>query len=509
VNTTTPPHLTLLSASEPLPLGSSFGSKRGAGSKVDSLAVAAKLFEGKPTISSNAVTAAIAEECGVDFAVILNQWPEFSAKAGELIEVPIDHNSIKRLYIVGVGEESGNDYRKAGVALGRKVKGKSVTVLNAILSDKTYAVLHINALALSQYIWSAKSAPKAKPCTFIFSPKAANIENEIDYSRAQIDAVWLARDLIHATSDEKNPAWMATQTSRAVKKVASSDLTVKVHSGAALKNFGGLRAVGGSQPTPGPRMIEVSYAPRGSAKWPHVVLVGKGITFDTGGYSLKRGWEEMAPMKTDMSGAAIVMATTVAMAEIAPKVRVTALMMCAANLISSTAQRPSDVITQYGGTTVEVLDTDAEGRLVLADGLAYADLELKPDYLIDVATLTGAARIGLGRQYAAMYSRDANLAHDIHEAGKRIGDNAWQMPLVDDYAEALHSDIADYAHIDRQHFGGGSITAALFLEKFVGSRRWAHLDIAGTGRSDSDSGENPKGGTASGVRLLIEWIASL
>jgi leucyl aminopeptidase len=108
-----------------------------------------------------------------------------------------------------------------------------------------------------------------------------------------------------------------------------------------------------------------------------------------------------------------------------------------------------------------------------------------------------------------MYSRDDALAYELHEAGKRIGDNAWQMPLVDDYAEALHSDIADYAHIDRKHFGAGSITAALFLEKFVGERRWAHLDIAGTGRSDSDSGENPKGGTASGVRLLIEWIRSL
>ena len=256
-------------------------------------------------------------------------------------------------------------------------------------------------------------------------------------------------------------------------------------------------------------MIEVTYAPRGSAKWPHVVLVGKGITFDTGGYSIKRGWEDMAPMKTDMSGAAIVMATTLAMAEVAPKVRVTALMMCAANFISATAQRPSDVITQYGGTTVEVLDTDAEGRLVLADGLAYADLELKPDYLVDVATLTGAARIGLGRQYAAMYSRDAHLAADLHEAGKRIGDNVWHMPLVDDYAEALHSDIADYAHIDRKKFGAGSITAALFLEKFVGDRRWVHLDIAGTGRSDADAGENPKGGTASGVRVLIDWIKSL
>jgi leucyl aminopeptidase len=413
---------------------------------------------------------------------------------------------VKRLYIVGVGTLTQSDYRKAGAALGRKVKGKSVNVLNGIITTSEHAVVHLNALALSQYLWNRKSAKKPERCTFIH---AGNFAPELDYSKALIQAVWLARDLIHEPSDAKNPAWMASETKRALKKANSSALSVNVLSGAALKEFGGLRAVGGSQPDPGPRMIEVRYAPKGSAKWPHVVLVGKGITFDTGGYSLKRGWEEMAPMKTDMSGAAIVMATTLAMAEVQPKVRVTALMMCAANFISGTAQRPSDVITQYGGTTVEVLDTDAEGRLVLADGLAYADLTLKPDYLVDVATLTGAARIGLGRQYAAMYSRDQKLAANIHDAGERIGDNAWRMPLVDDYSAALHSDIADYAHIDRQRFGGGSITAALFLEKFVGKRRWVHLDIAGTGRSDSDSGENPKGGTASGVRLLIEWISSL
>jgi leucyl aminopeptidase len=472
----------------------------------DAVALAAASSDNGPTLSSNPVADRAVAEFALDFTHVLSQWPEFAAKAGELIEIPVNQGSVKRIYIVGIGTGEAADYRKAGVALGRKVKGKSVTVFNGILSTRDHAVVHLNALALSQYLWNRKTSTTPKSCTFIHYGKFAA---EVEYSHALVEAVWLARDLIHETSAEKDPAWMAAETKKAVKKINSSALSVKVLSGAALNKFGGLKAVGGSQPNPGPRLIEVSYAPRGSAKWPQVVLVGKGITFDTGGYSLKRGWEDMAPMKTDMSGAAIVMATTLAMAEVAPKVRVTALMMCAANFISSTAQRPSDVITQYGGTTVEVLDTDAEGRLVLADGLAYADLELKPDYLVDVATLTGAARIGLGRQYAAMYSRDARLAADLHEAGKRIGDNVWHMPLVDDYSDALHSDIADYAHIDRKHFGAGSITAALFLEKFVGDRRWVHLDIAGTGRSDADAGENPKGGTASGVRVLIDWIKSL
>ena len=170
--------------------------------------------------------------------------------------------------------------------------------------------------------------------------------------------------------------------------------------------------------------------------------------------------------------AAAVLVATVAMARIKPKARVTALLMAAENSISSTAQRPSDVIKQYGGTTVEVINTDAEGRLVLADGLAYADLHLEPDYLIDLATLTGAATLGLGRQYAAMYTRNKPLANKLTDFGEKIGEKVWHMPLVDDYSVALESEIADINHLaDKFDFSAGSITAALFLEKFVGDQR--------------------------------------
>jgi leucyl aminopeptidase len=142
--------------------------------------------------------------------------------------------------------------------------------------------------------------------------------------------------------------------------------------------------------------------------------------------------------------------------------------------------------------------------------LAYADLNLNPDYLIDIATLTGAATLGLGRQYAAMYTRDSKLAEQLHEIGELNGDRVWHMPLVDDYSDALESDVADFNHTaDKEDYSAGSITAALFLEKFVGHRNWIHLDIAGPARSESDTGENPKGGTGFGVRLLIDWITSL
>jgi leucyl aminopeptidase len=253
----------------------------------------------------------------------------------------------------------------------------------------------------------------------------------------------------------------------------------------------------------------VSYAPKGSSNWPHVVLVGKGITFDTGGVSLKRPYDTMIGMKSDMAGASAVLCATVAMSKIKPKVKVTALLMAAENALSGTSQRPSDVIKHFGGTTVEVLNTDAEGRLVLADGLAYADLELEPDYLVDVATLTGAATLGLGRQYAAMYTREKAVAKKLYEVGSKVGEKVWHMPLVDDYSVALASDVADFNHLaDKFGFSAGSVTAALFLEKFVGDRNWIHLDIAGTGRSEVDAGENIKGGTGFGVRLLIEWLGS-
>jgi leucyl aminopeptidase len=317
--------------------------------------------------------------------------------------------------------------------------------------------------------------------------------------------------LVHTPANIKNPAWMAKQVEEFAQ---GTGLKVQILSGSQLKEFGGLRAVGGSSPKPGPRMIQISYTPKRAVKsvraLPHVVLVGKGITFDTGGISLKRPYDTMMAMKSDMAGSAAVLATMTALVDLQPMVKVTALMMMAENSFSGTAQRPSDVIKHYGGTTVEVLNTDAEGRLVLADGLAFADSTLDPDYLVDIATLTGAATLGLGRQYAAMYTRDDQLANEFVKAGEISGDRVWRMPLVDDYKEALESDIADLNHTaDKGDFSAGSVTAALFLEHFAGNRRWLHLDIAGTARSEVDAGENSKGGTGFGVRLLTQWITSL
>ncbi len=430
-----------------------------------------------------------------------------TGKVGDLIEItfaPTSGNRLTRIFLVGIGSGSGSDLRKAGAILGRKVKASSTHLLSTCATNALTVIPHTAAMALACYSWTEKTGPL--PLTPKFSV-LGNYEKEIEKCKILVKSVWNARNLIHTPANVKTPIWLAAQAKSLAK---NTSLTVRSRGGKEISEFGGLRAVGNSSLKNPPRFVEISYVPRGSKNWPHVVLVGKGITFDTGGISLKRPYDAMMGMKSDMAGAAAVLATLLAVAEIGAKVRVTGLMMCAENALSGSAQRPSDVITHYGGTTVEVINTDAEGRLVLADGLAYADKNLNPDYLVDIATLTGAISLGLGQQYAGMYTRDRKLARELHEIGETSGDRVWHMPLIDDYLGALESDLADYNHTaGAAKFSAGSVTAALFLEKFVGKRNWVHLDIAGTGRSEVDSGENPKGGTGFGVRLLTEWITSL
>lgn len=428
--------------------------------------------------------------------------------------MPVLHSEteIDRLYLVGLGEQSLKDFRAAGAALGRKVRGKAVNLISLLPVKKAEVKAHAISIVLGAYTWNLKTSTPAEIPTFTI---ATNEVEALAEANSVAEALVLTRDLIHTPSNIKNPLWMAQQA----KKVADEKgLSIKVLEGKEIAQFGGLVAVGMSSPNPGPRFIELSYIPKKIAKakvksaaaLPHIVIVGKGITYDTGGVSLKRPYDMMVPMKSDMAGSAAALGAISAIADLQPNIRVSVLMMCAENALSGTAQRPSDVITQYGGTTVEIINTDAEGRLVLADGLAYADKHLDPDYLVDIATLTGAATLGLGRQYAAMYTRDNKLAASLSAIGESAGERVWHMPLVDDYADSLESDIADLNHAaDKHDYSAGSVTAALYLEHFVGDRKWVHLDIAGTARSESDSGENPKGGTGYGVRLLVDWILSL
>jgi leucyl aminopeptidase len=424
--------------------------------------------------------------------------------------IPVASNQMQadRILLIGLGDATTASLRVAGATLGRKGRGKATVISSICVANPDQLRAFAISVQLGAYIWTQKTGATQELPQFLFATDKPEV---IDDASVIASAISRTRDLIHTPSNIKTPLWMADE---AQKIALENGLEIKILAGKELAEFGGLRAVGNSSPKPGPRFVEVTYHPRGIKRnigaLPHVVIVGKGITFDTGGISLKRPYDTMMAMKSDMAGSAAALGAISALSHFQPQVHVTVLMMLAENALSGTSQRPSDVITQYGGKTVEILDTDAEGRLVLADGLAYADKNLDPDYIIDIATLTGSATLGLGRQHAAMYTRDEKLAKCFYEAGERSGDRVWHMPLVDDYHEALESPIADLSHVTaKKKFSAGSITAALFLEQFAGERTWVHFDIAGVARSEGDVGENPKGGTGFGVRLLIEWLRTL
>ena len=433
-----------------------------------------------------------------------------SGKTGELFEIPVSSDQMQadRVLLLGLGDATTQSLRQAGAVLGRKGRGKATVISSICVANHEQLKAFAISVQLGAYIWTQKTGATQELPQFLFATEKPDV---IIDAGVIASAISRTRDLVHTPSNIKTPLWMATE---AEKIAEENELDIRILSGKELAEFGGLRAVGNSSPNPGPRFVEISYHPRGMKKslgaLPHVVIVGKGITFDTGGISLKRPYDVMMAMKSDMAGSAAALGAISALSHFQPQVRVTVLMMLAENALSGTAQRPSDIITQYGGKTVEILDTDAEGRLVLADGIAYAVKNLKPDYILDIATLTGAAILGLGRQHVAMYTRDEALAKNFFEAGQRSGDRVWHMPLVDDYQEALESPIADLSHITgKKKFSAGSITAALFLEQFAGDHTWVHFDIAGVARSEADAGENPKGGTGFGVRLLIEWLTTL
>ena len=438
---------------------------------------------------------------------------EPSEKAGAVTRLALvpGERPARTVLLVGVGEGSADDLRAAGAALGRAARGRAVLVSTlgsgaARGSQSSF----VEGLALGGYTsprWLGQgSKPSDPPVTSLVLSGVFDADIAVR-ALARARATMLARNLAVTPSNIKSPAWLASQA-RAVGRRAGLDVTVWTERELRAEGFGGLLAVGGGSATP-PRLVRLDYVPDGAtARTPRVVLVGKGITFDTGGLDLKQG-EGMLAMKTDMSGSAIVLAVLAACRELGVRVRVTGLMAIAENAFGAGSYRPSDVLTQYGGRTVEIGNTDAEGRIVMADALAYADLELDPDVLVDIATLTGAARVALGRTMAPVYATDDALTRALVRAGESAGEPLWPFPLVADYRPQLDSDVADINHIAGTGRGGGSIVAALFLREFAGSRRWAHLDIAGVGRSDVDRGLLTKGATGYGARLLLTWLEEM
>ncbi|KRD42856.1 leucyl aminopeptidase [Cellulomonas sp. Root930] len=472
-------------------------------------------------------TAEAAARYGVDLAEI-GERARLTGAAGDIyvLQLPRPVGSSvtlpwsglpPRLVLVGVGSGRPVDLRRAGAALARSTRGlrRVVTTLGAeAAQDDSTAATAARAVAegylLAAYVppTAATSGSPARGAAELvllgrdgMRPTAAVAEGHTAAA-----ATWLVRDLATTPASTKTPAWLADQAKHLATK-AGLEVTVRSPRELAAEGFGGILAVGAGSASP-PRLVTVSYTPT-NAGGKHVVVVGKGITFDTGGISIKPR-EAMVPMKTDMTGAAVALATVLGAAAAGVAHRVTAVLPLAENHVGGASYRPGDVLTMWGGTTVEIANTDAEGRLVLADALAWADATLDPDVLIDVATLTGAATLGLGKQHAALYSADDELVTALEAAGVASGELAWHMPLVEEYEEAVHSDVADLRHVPvDKHIGGGSITAALFLRHFVGARTWAHLDIAGPARSTSDKHEVTEGATGFGARLLLRYLDDL
>jgi leucyl aminopeptidase len=255
-----------------------------------------------------------------------------------------------------------------------------------------------------------------------------------------------------------------------------------------------------------PRLVTLEYAPAKKAR-KTIVLVGKGVVFDSGGINLKPS-ASLDTMKTDMAGAAAVAATLITAARLKPDVRLVGVTPLVENMPSGQALRPGDIITSLSGKTIEVGNTDAEGRLILADAMTYAIKTFKPDVLVDMATLTGACVMALGEKVAGVFSRDEELSRTVIAAGQKTFERCWPMPMPEDYKALLKSDLADINNMSSTRYGG-AITAALFLSEFAGDVPWAHIDIAGPARNSKATDYCPAGGSGFGVRLLLEMIGSV
>ena len=433
-----------------------------------------------------------------------------TGKADEVRRVPATGLKAKVLVLTGLGtgEVTGERLRRAAGAATRELAGVASVALALPTADAAAAVAVAEGALLGAYAYTRYRAAEAatRPVTSIevVTTKAKDAAATQGVARAEVlaAAVHATRDLVNAAPNHLYPEAFTEAARAAAKGVKGVKITVLDEKALAAGGYGGLVGVGQGSPRP-PRLVKVAYSPaRAKAK---VALVGKGITFDSGGISIKPS-AAMETMKSDMAGAAAVLHTVLAAAQLGVPVAVTGWLCLAENMPSGTAQRPSDVVTIRGGKTVEVLNTDAEGRLVLADGLAAATEE-KPDVVVDIATLTGAQVVALGDRVGAVMGTDEVRAQLV-AAADRSGEQAWPMPLPDELKAALSSRVADLANVAGNR-DAGMLVAGIFLKEFAGSTPWAHYDIAGPAFNErGEHGYTPKGGTGFGVRTLLAFVES-
>jgi len=472
----------------------------------------------------SAAAGTLDEKCGGLIRRVVRRG-DFDGKSGSVLPIAdLPGANAERALLVGLGPRAAfgrKAYRKA-VAAATEWLSKSgardavfYLALEPIPDVDTYYAARFAAETVQSTLYripALKSgrkppSPKLSKVGVAVSDRGelAPARRGLAHGEAIAAGMALTRDLGNLPANVCTPSYLASRARQMARDHKA--VRAKIMNEADIKRLkmGAFLSVtrGSEQP---PRLIVIEYRGGKPGEAP-VALVGKGITFDSGGLSLKPA-DAQVGMKTDMSGAAVVAAVMGSLADRVPAgIQVTGLLCMAENLPGASATRPGDVVTHHGGLTSEVVNTDAEGRLVLGDGLDFAVRDLAADVVVDIATLTGAATLGLGRRYAALFSNSDVLAQALRDAGEAAGEQMWRMPLHDGYAELISSDVADQANAGRgRGLSPGSITAALFLQRFVSGTAWAHLDIAGPGRSDAERDDLPKGGTGFGARALLRWI---
>ncbi|NTV92391.1 MAG: leucyl aminopeptidase [Chlorobiaceae bacterium] len=463
-----------------------------------------------------------------DFDIPAHALKDFKAESGEIVLLyPASEGELaSRVALLGLGDgKNYEDFRKAATALAAKVLSMNLERIAVdcsrfgTIADESkkrvgkLAEIFVEGSLSGSYKFDRlksgkldkkKEDKKVKGISELILRFDASVFADAQDGAAQGEITGscqlMARDLVNLPGNYLQAEDIAKA---ALESGSRYGYDVKVLRKKEMEDLamGGLLAVnqGSTQP---PTFSILDYKPKGKAKVV-VALVGKGVTFDSGGISLKPS-EGMGEMKSDMSGAACVLASVEAAARLGLSIRVIGLIPATDNMPDGSAQKPGDVITTYSGITVEVGNTDAEGRLILADALTYAKQEYHPDIIIDLATLTGACIVALGYPVAGLFSNSDKLADEIYQAGISSGEKVWRMPLWDDYDEQIKSEVADVNNTGGR--GAGAVTAAKFLEKFIdGHKKWAHVDIAGPAFL-SKSGGKASGGTGFGVRLLIDLL---
>ncbi len=453
-----------------------------------------------------------------------------TGKRGETATVPTGGlTKAPVLVLAGLGAEVTPDaVRRAAGAASRCVKNAASVALALPADDAEHVRAVIEGYLLGSYSFDdyrSAAADERPGEVVVLSEKArqGDVAEAFEQAQVVVAAVEATRDWVNTPPGDLTPPVFAdavaarAKSAKAAKSAAKTTgrpgkgtgkvkATVYDDAELASRGCGGILGVGRGSDSP-PRMVRLVYEPAGATR--HLALVGKGITYDSGGLSIKPG-TSMATMKMDMAGAAAVVNATVAIAELGLPVRVTAFAPMAENMINGSATRPGDVLTMYGGRTVEVLNTDAEGRLVLADALGHA-LEVEPDLVVDVATLTGACVVALGDRVTGLFGNDEDAVQRVSAVARRAGEQVWPMPIPEEMTEKVRtgSKVADLAQHNPERWGGASYAAA-FLREFVGEQPWVHLDIAGPAFNEKPAyGHVTQGATGVMVATLVELARDL